>query len=371
MLVAFRISSLGFGGAERVFLSVAKQLATVYGCKIDFVVDNLIGAETEDCAFQAGYRVISLNSSRTWKSINKFKNYLIENRPAVVISAYTETNASVIIAESLLAFRIPIIVSEHASLDEHWADKTIIRRLVLEIIVRFVYRFATRVIAVSKGLAEQISVRLGGREISYISNPVRFSGEILSRTAARRALGIEEDIFMIISVGRVAKPKNYLMLLRSMVIISSNNSNVRLYIVGGVFDQDEKHKLDLFIEENALQNVVVFVGFSESVDLYYSSANVFVLSSAWEGFGNVLVEALHYGLPIVSTKCKFGPAEILDNGKYGTLIDVGDFEGMANGIQAIVSGPAVDGSCQKIRALDYAEDKIASSYFKLITEVVG
>ena len=370
MLVTFRLSALGFGGTERVFLSVADHLSSAYGWQIDFVVDKISDHETEQIAIAKGYRVVGLGVPRTWKTILPFARYLRERSPGIVFSAYTATNAAALIANALNRFRTPFIVTEHAPLVEHWSGKPWPRRMLLEFMVRYVYKSADHVLCVSRGMAEQLGRRLNHPRISYIHNPVRFASRTRSKAEARRVLGVEQDISMILAVGRICRAKNYLMLLEAFKNLRSADK-LFLYIVGGVFETDEKFRLDRFIAEHGLDEHVRFVGFTHEVHTYYEAADILVLSSAWEGFGNVLVEALAFGLPIVSSRCNYGPAEILADGEFGVLVDVDDFIAMGQAIQQVLLQNPFDSVRQIQRAQAFSEQHIGSAYHRLICETIG
>jgi glycosyltransferase involved in cell wall biosynthesis len=370
MLVTFRLSILGIGGTERVFLSVADYLSSTYGWSIDFVVDKITGEGTESVAINKGYRIISLNKSRTWKTILPFANYLKTHNPDIVISAYTETNAAALISKALHHFPTLFIVTEHASLDEHWTGKSWLRRMMLESIVRYVYKLADQVLCVSQGMAEQLGKRLKHPHISFIHNPVRFSHRTQTKTDARRMLRIEENTHMLLAVGRISRQKNYLMLLQSVKLLGPS-SKYCLCIVGGVFDQKEKLKLDQFISDNNLGEQVRFVDFTHDIHSYYEAADIFALSSAWEGFGNVLVEALAFGLPIVSTRCNYGPAEILENGQFGILVDVNDHIAMGQAIQRIMTANPFNPERQIERTQNFTEQRIGAAYHQLICQTMS
>lgn len=370
MLVTFRLSHLRSGGTERVFLSVADYLSSSHGCSVDFVVDDVTGQETELVAREKGYRIVGLGASRSWASILPFRRYLRAARPDVVFSAYTETNAAALLANALNGFVTPIVVTEHASLDEHWADKPLARKLMLEAIVRYVYRLADHAMCVSHGMAEQLERRLRNRQVGYIHNPVRFAERRYSKEEARRMLGLETDLPLILSVGRVARPKNYLMLLRAFNCLLKRG-DYRLCIVGGVYEATEKEALERFIAENNIGHAIRFVDFTNDVQPFYEAADVLALSSAWEGFGNVLVEALAFGLPVVSTRCNFGPAEILEDGKYGRLVAVDDHEAMALAIAQVLAGNPFDPNSQRKRAEDFSERRIGALYYALIQKVAS
>jgi glycosyltransferase involved in cell wall biosynthesis len=370
MLVTFRLSALGFGGTERVFISIADFLSSTYGWSIDFVVDKNSGHETEQITNAKGYRIISLGKSRTWETILPFANYLKTHRPDVIISAYTETNAAALVSNMLQRFHTPHIVTEHASLDEHWAGKPWLRRMMLEFIVRYIYKFADQVLCVSQGMAEQLGKRLKHAHISFIHNPVRFSHRTQTKIDARKMLKIAENTHMLLAVGRISRQKNYLMLLQSVKLLDPS-SKYCLCIVGGVFDQEEKLKLDQFITDNNLAEQVRFVDFTHDIHSYYEAADIFVLSSAWEGFGNVLVEALAFGLPIVSTRCNYGPAEILDNGQFGILVDVNDHTAMGQAIQHVMTVNSFNSDQQIGRAQNFTEQRIGANYYQLICQTIG
>jgi glycosyltransferase involved in cell wall biosynthesis len=370
VLVTFRLSSLGFGGTERVFLSVADHLSTIHGWAVDFVVDTMGGHETEQIAIANGHGLVSLDRRRTWKTILPFVRYLRTRRPGIVISAYTDTNAAALLANALDRFRTPMLVTEHAPLDEHWAGKPWPKRLLLEFMVRYMYRWADHVVGVSRGLAEQLARRLNHRHISHIHNPVRFRDRTLTRAEARQVLGLEVDAQIVLAVGRISRAKNYLMLLEALRSLRPVH-RPRLYIVGGVFERDEKARLDRFVAEHRLHGQVTFVDFTHEIHAYYEAANLLVLSSAWEGFGNVLVEALAFGLPIVSCRCNFGPAEILADGEFGVLVEVGDHVAMGKAIGQVLTHNHFDPERQVERARMFSEQRVGEAYFQLICEARG
>lgn len=111
-----------------------------------------------------------------------------------------------------------------------------------------------------------------------------------------------------------------------------------------------------------IEDRVAFIGQVDNPLSYMKQADLFVLSSAWEGFGNVLVEALYCGLPIVSTDCPSGPSEILENGKYGTLVPPSNPDMLALAIESALTQPKPDSENQKARAMDFTVQSIARQY---------
>ena len=110
---------------------------------------------------------------------------------------------------------------------------------------------------------------------------------------------------------------------------------------------------------------VIFAGFQLDPTPFYETADLFVLSSNYEGFGNVIVEALSCGTPVVSTDCPSGPAEILENGRWGRLSPVGDTDALAKAMRASLEDDH-DTAALKRRAADFAPEIAARKYLDLL-----
>jgi glycosyltransferase involved in cell wall biosynthesis len=146
-------------------------------------------------------------------------------------------------------------------------------------------------------------------------------------------------------------------MLRALVVLRSRRA-VKLAILG---EGPERPSLETLIAELGLSDDVRLLGFQTNPYAYMARAAGFVLSSLWEGFPNVLVEALACGCRVVSTDCPSGPAEILDGGRFGYLVPMGDITALANGMAAVLDGPCRPEQLLK-RAAEYSLDKIAGQY---------
>lgn len=362
MKIVFRISKLGFGGAEQVFLSVARELQEKHQVQVIFAVDSEIG-ENIAVAKKLGFKVISLNATRTLNSILPLAKLMNKERPDVVISAYTDTNAACLLSKVIALYKVPVIVSEHASLNEHWQNHSNLKKNVLTFYVSWIYKLANKVLCVSKGLEQQVNNLLKQpNKTLTIYNPVRFEESIIKKEN-------NSEILNLVAVGRVVPQKDYSTLIKAIAIIKKQR-NVQLKIVGGTTHAAEYDKAKSLIANLKLAENIEFIGYSDAVETYYKNADIFVLSSAWEGFGNVIVEAMAFGLPIVSTNCNYGPSEILENGKYGRLADVGDSEALASHIINESNTPLVTAETLITRSKNFSEDIIANQYFSLINEVI-
>ena len=129
---------------------------------------------------------------------------------------------------------------------------------------------------------------------------------------------------------------------------------------------EKRRKLEMLVQSLELQEWIHMPGFVQNPYDYMREADVFALSSKWEGFGNVVVEAMATGTPIVSTDCPSGPAEILEGGRWGKLVPVSDEQKMAEAIMETLVSPVAEGNHLVERAQDFAPEKVASQYLSLL-----
>ena len=133
---------------------------------------------------------------------------------------------------------------------------------------------------------------------------------------------------VILGAGRLTEQKDFPTLIRAFALVRKKHP-ARLMILG---EGEERSKLETLVQELGLEKEVSLPGFVDNPYKYMKRAAVFVLSSRWEGFPNVLVEAMALGTPVVSTDCPNGPAEILENGKWGELVPVGETQSLASAV---------------------------------------
>jgi len=218
-------------------------------------------------------------------------------------------------------------------------------------------------VAVSKGVAERLRTIPGidFDRVHVIYNPAWFP-EIESRALEppRHPWFEEHNVPIILSVGRLVPQKDYPTLIRAFELLRRRRK-ARLLILG---EDRLRPDLERMITKLHLNDCIQMPGFVANPWSYMACASVFVLSSAHEGFGNVLVEAMACGTPVVSTDCPSGPAEILDFGRYGPLVPVGDAVALAEGIEAMIDNPTPP-HILKRRAQEFSEEKAALHYLRL------
>jgi glycosyltransferase involved in cell wall biosynthesis len=141
----------------------------------------------------------------------------------------------------------------------------------------------------------------------------------------------------ILTVGRLVRQKNTALLIDAFARLEKSVDEHLLIIGGGPLES----RLRAQIAGYGLESKIHLLGEISNPQPWFKRASVFVLSSDSEGYPNVLLEALAHGLPVVSTDCEFGPAQILGNGRYGKLVNVGDIDGMADAIQTTLKSNAL------------------------------
>ncbi len=359
--IALFMPTLSGGGIERNNLCVARELLRL-GCSVDIVVANALGELRS--SIPPGIRLedmgIRLGQSRLLFAIRTLRRYLQESHPAILWSHSTEANLIAIAAYKLSRVSSWLIVSEHSTLSAR--TKKPPHKRVLPFLARRLYPIADRIHAVSEGVAADLTNITGiAREaIRVIYNPI-VSEEIIEGSQAT----LEHPWFahgqppVILGAGRLTQEKDFPTLIRAFAIVREKRP-AKLIILG---EGKDRPKLEALTKELGLEQEVDIHGFVDNPYAFMSRAHVFVLSSKWEGFGNVLVEAMACGTPVVSTDCPHGPREILQDGKYGSLVPVGNAKMLA---QAILE--CLDRSDETLRqrvrerAMDFRVSTIVQEY---------
>ena len=215
----------------------------------------------------------------------------------------------------------------------------------------------------SQGVAEDL-VRIGlpSDKIKVIYNPI-FTPALLEK--AQQPLAhpwfSSNQPPVILGVGRLEKQKDFPTLIRAFAQVQQQRP-FRLIILG---EGPQRSQLEALVQEMGLMANVDMPGFVVNPYAYMNQSAVCVLSSAWEGFGNVLVEAMATGTPVVSTNCESGPAEILANGQYGKLVAVGDVEGMAEAIANTLNNPPNSQTLRQ-RAMEFSQERALAKYLEVL-----
>jgi glycosyltransferase involved in cell wall biosynthesis len=329
--------SVGWGGAERTMLKLAGGISS-RGYKVDLVLVRTNGAFFSEVPKHV--RIINLKSSRALVSLPALIAYLRREKPDILYSGLY-TNIIALWAKRLARVSCRVIVSERAVLSSHVKmDSSDYRVRLLPHLVRRFYGWADGIVAVSKGVADDLVIKYGIPEdkIHVIYNPV-ITPEL--RTLAEAPLN--HSWFkpggppVILAVGHLSAQKDFTTLIKAFAMVKQV-CEARLIILG---DGKDRAQLKALIKNLGVEKNVQMPGFVANPYPYMKKASLFVLSSRWEGLPGVLIEALYCGAPLVATDCPSGPREVLADGKYGRLIPVGDSGAMAQAIESCLAGNAI------------------------------
>jgi len=354
--VAFFLPDMRLGGAERVALTLIAYFVD-HGIDVDLLLMEATGELLVDVP--ESVRVIDLKAPRIRRALTGLVSYLGRERPdALQVSMWPLTVVG-IIAGKLARTHTRVVVSEHVVLSEQYGGSA--RTMAaMRATLRLFFPLAAARICVSAGVVDDVAGLSGlpSRRFDLVYNPIGAPDHIVTSAAVDSQWGGEGP--RILTVGSLKIQKNQALLLDAFARLPDNQA--RLTILG---DGPLRAELEYRVVELDLAGRVAMPGFTNDPWPYYASADLFVLSSDYEGFGNVIVEAMHAGLPIVSTDCSSGPAEILANGEYGDLVPVGDGEALAGAIQFSLSRPPSPDR-QKLRAGDFSVEAAASRYLSLL-----
>jgi glycosyltransferase involved in cell wall biosynthesis len=363
------LMDLGGGGAEKAMLSLANGIAQK-GYEVNLVLVQATGPYMNRIAPEVN--VVNLNASRLLFSLPKLIGYLRREHPTVLLTALEDTSLIALWAKRLanVQTRIVLTIQNHVSLFALNATKW--KHRLTPFMASLFYPWASGIVAVSKGVAEDLAhiTKIPLDEIKVIYNPI-ITPEFLEQSLEPVdhpwfSQSARSKIPIVIGVGRLEKQKNFDVLIHAFAKVKEQYPiPVRLVILG---EGTLRSSLEKLIHTLGLSDSIVLPGFVGNPQAYMAQASVLVLSSIFEGFGNVICEAIAVGTPVVSTDCKSGPSEILDGGKYGQLVEVGDVDSMTESILQILNAPP-DIEMLKQRGHQFSLDKAVIEYLKVIQPV--
>ena len=374
--ILFVYSNLNQGGIQRVLQLLSEEFSKRKNYEVYLALfDNTqvvpfygeiidIKAPTTKNPF-----LLFLNIIKRVRRINKIVK---EKEIDVIISHAEITNLFTLVSKKIYKFKPPIIATYHTNFKESAKKMGIFDLIARRYNVKFQY-VADKILCVSKGMENQLADNGFDRvKLTTICNPV--SIDSIDSMSKQRINSEHEFIFdknfkIIISAGRLVGSKNFQLLLESYMEINKN-IKCRLIILG---EGPERSELEKLIIDNNQQENIYLLGWQENPYKYINQSNLFVLSSNYEGFPMIVLEALACNIPVISTDCPFGPNEMIQSNINGILVPVNNKSELSKAISTVLSDKSYAkklSSKGKQRALDFSVDKIASQYEKLIDEVL-
>ena len=343
-------------------LDVARGLAQ-RGMAVDLVLVTAQGPYLE--LLPGGVRLINLDRSRVLAAIPGLVRYLRRERPTALLATMPETNAAALLAARLAGRNIPVVARRANTLSMEYAAERFKARLILELEKRLLPR-AAAIVANSQGAAKDLQrhiPKIAGR-VQVVYNPV-----VWPDVAEQAAQPVDHpwfcnpDIPVVLSVGRLTVQKGHSTLLRAFAE-TLQSRRARLVVLG---EGPERPNLLRLAQELGISGAVDFPGFRVNPFAYMARARLFALSSIYEGFPNVLVQAMACGTPVVSTDCPSGPGEILEGGKWGRLVPVNDSHSLAKAMLDTLERP-LPASSLIARAGVFSAESSIDAYQRIIAQ---
>jgi glycosyltransferase involved in cell wall biosynthesis len=358
--VAIFTADMSGGGAERAMMKLAGGIAQ-RGYDVDLVLGSAHGQYLDELSTRV--RVVDLRAERVLTSLPALVRYLRRERPAVMLTSLNHVNIVALWARRLAGVKMRLIVNEQNTVSREAPNSPRRRHHLVPRLARRFYPWADDVVAVSEGAADDLVQAIGidHDRVKVVPNPI-VTPELVSMMAEP----IEDPWFddggapVALAVGRFTQQKDFPTLLRAIAEVRTRRP-VRLLILG---DGPERDRLEALVSELGLDDAVRLPGWVVNPYPYMARTDVFVLSSRWEGLPSVLIEALFCGASVVATDCPSGPMEILEGGRHGVLVPVGDVRALADGIDRAVRGDVPRPSGESWRR--YEQDAVVDRYLDVL-----
>ena len=359
--IMFFMFSLAGGGAERTIVNIINNID-----KTKFEVMLILGQRKNNeylDLVSSDVKVQYLDCTRVKYCILKLRKVILKEEPNFVFSTLNPNNVVLTIANMLTFSKKSKVVIREAN-NRSQSGKVNFPNKILTFLT---YNFlADKVIALSHGVKDDLvnSFRISSQKIKVIYNPVEIDKiKRLSNETVEEIINKEKEK-IIIAVGRLVEQKDLSTLIKAFALVDSKIAS-RLVILGIGPLENELKKLSRDLD---VANKIIFLGFKKNPYKYIFQSDLFVLSSKWEGFGHVIVEAMACATPVVSTDCKSGPGEIIGDNEYGVLSPVGDVEELARNIIKLLTNETLSNTYVRKgleRATNFKADSITNEYQNL------
>ncbi len=361
--ILFVICSLVEGGAERVITNIITHLdKEKYEISLAlFEKKGPYFSQIPD--YVKVYDLRKKSRYSFFKIIFNLSKLFRRVRPNTVVNFLCYTNIVAIMAKFISGCRFNLLISIRNYLSLAGLDARL--RRVRCFLYKSLFNYADYIIAPSEAIKTDLekTFNIIQRKIKIIYNPIDLNKIMRLKGEEVKDLRIKEESFLL-TIGRLTKQKGYPYLLRAYSKIYKEIDE-KLLILGTGEDEE---KLRSLVNELRIQERVLFLGFQKNPYKFMNIASIFVLSSLWEGFPNVLLEAMACGIPVISTDCYSGPREIITNGKNGILVPPADERRLAEAMLTLLRDKNLRKKLSeegRKRAEDFRIEKILPQYEEL------
>lgn len=357
LTIALFLPSLAGGGAERVYTYLAGRFAG-RGHQVFLVLASASGPYAREVDTRV--EIVDLNASGVLRSARRLILFLRRVRPDVLLSALDHANVVAALATRVAGVGNRCVVSVRSVLTAVNTYDPSFRRRILLWLARLAFHQADCIIANSEAIGRDLaeSFAVPDRKLRVIYNPIDVERiEQESGAVVPDAQRVSEGTALVLAVGSLTLLKDFATLIRAFSQVRKRRP-CRLVILG---EGDKRAELSALIADLELGDAVSLPGFHSNPFAWMRAADLLVSSSLTEGCPNVVLQAMACNLPIVATDCVGGTAELLEYGKWGELVPVGNSDAMAGAICAVLQRGASKDLVE--RAREFSPDKVERAYF--------
>lgn len=359
--IAVLASFSGEGGVERMLLNLVNAFAG-RGYLTDLLLIRSNSRHLDE--IHPAVRRIDLGSRHTGTSLLPLTGYLKTRNPPRMLVAKDRAGRLAVKARRLAGVNTRLVVRLGTNLSEALKNRSALQRWMRLKPIRKHYPDIDHIIAVSAGVAEDTR-KISGvnpNRISVVRNPVITARiKLLAAEKAPHIWLSDKRFPVIIGAGRLTLQKDFATLIRAFAELSQK-LEARLIILG---EGERRGELSQLVAQLRLKEKVELPGFTPNPYAYMAAADLFVLSSRWEGSPNVLTEAMALGTPVVSTNCPSGPDEMLDGGRIAPLVPVGDCGKLAAAMEMVLRNPPQPGA-MRAAVREYEVELSATRYLEIL-----
>lgn len=326
--ILFFLPNLNSGGVERVTLNILRLLDDnkfTKGIALVEKVGELVNLLPENV------KMFDLKCKRTRYAFFKFFNCIRTFKPDIIVSRTNRTNILALAISCFFNREIKILAIEPSMPKSQFLNKHIPKYYYF--LMRFFYRKAYAIVAQSKEMKDEIVqyLKIKREKIRILHNPMDMN--FIDKMVESEECPFDTNEINVVASGNLYRRKGFDILIKAFHKVIQNNNKFKLYILGKrMVDNEYESYLINLIKELGMEDYIELLGFKSNPYIYYKYADLFVLSSRWEGLPNVVLEALYLKTPVVATNCTPSLSTIIRSGENGFIIDVDDIDMMAKRI---------------------------------------
>lgn len=343
--IAIFMSTSGHSGNDRAMKNLIPALIR-RGYRVDQIKVRKHGPTLAEPLVE-GLQVIDSGASTTYAALPALAGYLRRTRPAVLLADKDRVCRTALLGRHISGARdTRLVLSCGTTISIDLAHRGPVDRWMQRYSMGHFYRHADQVITFSEAAADDLSAYTGlpRSHVRGVAQPVVPASLFeITPPLPDHPWFRDRNVPVILAVGELSPRKDFATLIRAFARLRTTRS-ARLAIAGRGIELEALRGL---AQSLGVAADVDFLGFRNDVYALMAHASVFAMTSRWEGLGFVLIEALACGTPVVATDCPSGPAEILQNGRYGHLVPVGDDTRVADALLATLAAPPSASKCRE------------------------